>query len=48
MSDVLIEIAATAARMVVEEGLAYSLLGMSYLGRLSAFEATPAGLTLRP
>ena len=34
--------------LVVEEGLAYSLLGMSYLGRLSAFEATPAGLTLRP
>ena len=25
-----------------------SLLGMSYLGRLSAFTATPAGLTLRP
>lgn len=34
--------------LVVEEGLAYSLLGMSYLGRLSAFEATPRGLTLRP
>lgn len=34
--------------LVVEEGLAYSLLGMSYLGRLSAFEATPTGLTLRP
>ena len=34
--------------LVVEEGLTYSLLGMSYLGRLSAFEATPAGLTLRP
>jgi aspartyl protease family protein len=34
--------------LVVEEGLAYSLLGMSYLGRLSAFEATPSGLTLRP
>ncbi len=34
--------------LVVEEGLAYSLLGMSFLGRLSAFEATPAGLTLRP
>ena len=34
--------------LVVEEGLAQSLLGMSYLGRLSAFEATPAGLTLRP
>jgi aspartyl protease family protein len=34
--------------LVVEDGLAYSLLGMSYLGRLSAFEATPSGLTLRP
>lgn len=34
--------------LVVEEGLTYSLLGMSYLGRLSAFEATPSGLTLRP
>lgn len=34
--------------LVVEEGLGQSLLGMSYLGRLSAFEATPASLTLRP
>lgn len=34
--------------LVVEEGLEQSLLGMSYLGRLSGFEATPAGLTLRP
>lgn len=34
--------------LVVEEGLGQSLLGMSYLGRLSAFEATPAALTLRP
>lgn len=34
--------------LVVEQGLAYSLLGMSYLGRLSSFEATPSGLTLRP
>ena len=34
--------------LVVEQGLAQSLLGMSYLGRLSAFEATPATLTLRP
>ena len=34
--------------LVVEQGLEYSLLGMSYLGRLSSFEATPAGLTLRP
>lgn len=34
--------------LVVEAGLSHSLLGMSYLGRLSRFEATPAGLTLRP
>ena len=34
--------------LVVEQGLGQSLLGMSYLGRLSAFEATPATLTLRP
>ena len=34
--------------LVVEQGLEYSLLGMSYLGRLSRFEASPAGLTLRP
>lgn len=34
--------------LVVEDGLSQSLLGMSYLGRLSGFEATPAGLTLRP
>lgn len=34
--------------LVVEQGLAQSLLGMSYLGRLSSFEATPAALTLRP
>lgn len=34
--------------LVVESGLEQSLLGMSYLGRLSAFEATPTGLTLRP
>lgn len=34
--------------LVVEQGLEYSLLGMSYLGRLSAFEATPTALTLRP
>lgn len=34
--------------LVVREGLAHSLLGMSYLGRLSRFEATPSGLTLRP
>lgn len=34
--------------LVVERGLPSSLLGMSYLGRLSRFEATPHGLTLRP
>ncbi len=34
--------------LVVKEGLPHSLLGMSFLGRLSRFEATPAGLTLRP
>lgn len=34
--------------LVVEKGLTQSLLGMSYLGRLSGFEATPAALTLRP
>ena len=34
--------------MVVQEGLGTSLLGMSYLGRLSRFEATPQALILRP
>jgi len=34
--------------LVIEAGLGQSLLGMSYLGRLSAFEATPTALTLRP
>lgn len=34
--------------LVVEDGLPHSLLGMSFLGRLSAFEATPASLTLKP
>ena len=34
--------------LVVEQGLPHSLLGMSYLGRLSAFQATPEALTLRP
>ena len=34
--------------LVVEKGLPHSLLGMSYLGRLSAFEARPTALTLRP
>jgi len=34
--------------LVVEHGLPHSLLGMSYLGRLSSFNATPAEITLRP
>ncbi|MFN3815068.1 TIGR02281 family clan AA aspartic protease [Brevundimonas sp.] len=34
--------------LVVERGLPASLLGMSYLGRLSRIEATPQSLTLRP
>lgn len=34
--------------LVVKEGLPTSLLGMSYLGRLSRFEATPTTLILRP
>lgn len=34
--------------LVVERDLPASLLGMSYLGRLSRIEATPHGLTLRP
>lgn len=34
--------------MVVPQGLQTSLLGMSYLGRLSRFEATPTALILRP
>jgi aspartyl protease family protein len=33
--------------MVVHDGLSASLLGMSYLGRLSRFEATPAAIILR-
>lgn len=33
--------------LVVEEGLEHSLLGMSYLGRLSTFTATPTALTLK-
>lgn len=36
------------AALVVERGLPHSLLGMSYLGRLSSFSATPAEITLRP
>jgi aspartyl protease family protein len=34
--------------LVVREGLSTSLLGMSYLGRLSRFEATKTALILRP
>lgn len=34
--------------LVVEQGLPHALLGMSYLGRLSSFSATPAEITLRP
>lgn len=33
---------------VIEEGLETSLLGMTYLGRLSRFEATQSALILRP
>jgi aspartyl protease family protein len=34
--------------MVIESGLSTSLLGMTYLGRLSQFEATQTALILRP
>ena len=34
--------------VVMEGGLESSLLGMTYLGRLSRFEATPTALILRP
>ena len=34
--------------LVLKDGLATSLLGMSYLGRLSRFEATRTALILRP
>jgi len=34
--------------MVIREGLDTSLLGMSYLGRLSRIEATPSSLILHP
>jgi aspartyl protease family protein len=34
--------------MVIERGLPASLLGMTYLGRLSRFEATRTSLILRP
>ena len=33
--------------LVIADGLSTSLLGMSYLGRLSRFEATPTSLILR-
>jgi aspartyl protease family protein len=32
---------------VLDQGLSTSLLGMTYLGRLSAFEATPTSMILR-
>ena len=35
------------AAMVVKDGLSSSLLGMTYLGRLSRFEATPTSLVLQ-
>jgi len=34
--------------LVIDRGLQTSLLGMTYLGRLSQFEATPTSLILRP
>lgn len=34
--------------LVLDKGLSTSLLGMTYLGRLSRIEATPASLILRP
>lgn len=34
--------------LVIENGLQSSLLGMTYLGRLSQFEATPSSMILRP
>lgn len=34
--------------VVLDKGLPASLLGMSYLGRLSRMEATPSALILRP
>ena len=34
--------------LVIDHGLSQSLLGMTYLGRLSRFEATPDTLILRP
>ncbi|GAA0868771.1 hypothetical protein GCM10009116_07030 [Brevundimonas basaltis] len=50
----LLDVAVAGARvesveaLVVEAGLPHSLLGMSYLGRLSSFSATPVEITLRP
>ena len=34
--------------LVIRDGLSTSLLGMSYLGRLRRFEATPSSLILHP
>ena len=34
--------------LVIDKGLQTSLLGMTYLGRLSQFEATPSAMILRP
>jgi aspartyl protease family protein len=34
--------------LVIQQGLPASLLGMTYLGRLSRFEATPTSLVLDP
>ena len=34
--------------LVIDKGLQTSLLGMTYLGRLSQFEATPTAMILRP
>lgn len=34
--------------LIIEKGLGASLLGMSYLGRLRAFEATQSALILKP
>lgn len=39
---------ANVEALVIREGLSTSLLGMSYLGRLSRFEATPRSLILHP
>jgi aspartyl protease family protein len=50
---ILSSLSVTGARLtdvhavVIEEGLDTSLLGMTYLGRLSRFEATPTALILR-